>query len=214
MSEKRTEITPHLEQVLAPYWENVDELIVAIQDDLHRREKFPMQISREQVRFNAWMCRLIGAKRVLEVGTYLGLSAVGFAQALPPDGHVDTVEISDEHADIAEGWFQKGGLADRITLHRGAALDVVPRLHGPYDLCFIDAAKRDNRPLLELCIERTRSGGLILVDNAFRNGALGTDPADVDDAGTMEALEFARSSDQLDSIVVPIADGILACRRV
>jgi predicted O-methyltransferase YrrM len=214
MSEKRTEITPHLEQVLAPYWDEVDGLIVAIQEDLHRRQKYPMQISREQVRFNAWICRLIGARRVLEVGTFLGLSAVAFAQALPADGHVDTVEISPEHADIAAGWFREGGLADRITLHRGAALDVVPGLVGPYDLCFIDAAKRDNRALLDLCVERTRSGGLILVDNAFRSGALGTDDADPDDVGTMAALAFARSSDQLDSIVLPIADGVLACRRV
>jgi predicted O-methyltransferase YrrM len=213
MSEKRTEITPHLEEVLAPYWDEVDPLVVAIQDDLHRREKVPMQISREQVRFNAWLCRLIGAKTVLEVGTYMGLSAVAFAQALPPDGHVDTVEISDEHADIAEGWFREGGLTERITVHRGAALDVVPRLHGLYDVCFIDAAKRDNLQLLRLCIDRTRSGGLILIDNAFRSGALGTS-ADADDVGTMGALEFARSSDQLDSVVLPIADGVLACRRV
>jgi predicted O-methyltransferase YrrM len=214
MSEKRTEITPHLERVLAPYWDEVDPLIVAIQEDLHRRQKFPMQISREQVRFNAWMCRLIGARRVLELGTYLGLSAVAFAQALPPEGHVDTVEISDEHADIAEGWFLQGGLADRITVHRGAALDVVPGLPGPYDLCFIDAAKRDNRALLDLCIDQTRSGGLILIDNAFRSGELGTDATDADDLGTIEALDFARTSDQLDSIVLPIADGILVCRRL
>ena len=214
MSEKRTEITPHLEQVLAPYWEEVDPLIEAIQEDLHRREKFPMQISREQARFNAWICRLIGARRILEVGTYLGLSAVAFAQAIPADGHVDTVEISDEHADIAEGWFRQGGLADRITVHRGAALDVVPHLEGPYDLCFIDAAKRDNLALLRLCLERTRSGGLIMIDNAFRGGALGADGANGDDLATMEALDFARTSDQLDSIVLPIADGILACRRV
>ena len=214
MSEKRTEITPHLEQVLAPYWEEVDPLIEAIQEDLHRREKFPMQISREQARFNAWICRLIGARRILEVGTYLGLSAVAFAQAIPADGHVDTVEISDEHADIAEGWFRQGGLADRITVHRGAALDLVPHLEGPYDLCFIDAAKRDNLALLRLCLERTRSGGLIMIDNAFRGGALGADGANGDDLATMEALDFARTSDQLDSIVLPIADGILACRRV
>jgi caffeoyl-CoA O-methyltransferase len=214
MSEKRTDITPHLEQVLSPYWEEVDPLIIAIQEDLHQRGKYPMQISREQARFNGWICRLIGARKVLEVGTYLGLSAVAFAQALPADGHVDTVEISDEHADIAEGWFREGGLADRVTVHRGAGLDVVPRLSGPYDLCFIDAAKRDNRALLELCIERTRSGGLIMIDNAFRSGALGTDGADADDIGTMDALDFARTSDLLDSIVLPIADGILACRRV
>src|SRR3984893_4885900 len=131
MSEKRTEITPQVEQVLAPYWEKVDPLIESIQEDLHRREKYPMQISREQVRFHAWLCRLIGVRRVLEVGTYLGVSAAGFAHALPADGHVDTVEISPEHADIAEDWFRKGGLADRITVHRGPALELVPGLRGP-----------------------------------------------------------------------------------
>jgi predicted O-methyltransferase YrrM len=214
MSEKRTEITPSLERVLAPYWEAVDPLIASIQEDLHRRGKYPMQISREQVNFHAWLCRLIGARQVLEVGTYLGLSAAAFARAIPEEGHVDTVEIDPEHAEIAEAWFEKGGLAGKITVHRGAALEVVPGLTGPYDLCFLDGAKRDNLPLLRLCIEKTRSGGLILVDNAFRGGALGADNDDPDDRGTVEAIDFARGSDQLDSVVLPIADGILACRRI
>jgi predicted O-methyltransferase YrrM len=214
VSEKRTEITAQVEQVLAPFWEEVDQLIASIQEDLHRRQKYPMQISREQVRFHAWLCRLIGARRVLEVGTYLGVSAAGFAQALPLDGHVDTIEISPEHADIAEEWFRKGGLADRITVHRGPALELVPQLQGPYDVCFLDGAKRDNLPLLELCVERTRPGGLILVDNAFLSGALGSNPGDPDQKGTLDALEFARKSDQLDAIVAPVADGILICRRL
>lgn len=214
MSEKRTEITPSLERVLAPYWEEVDPLIASIQEDLHRRGKYPMQISREQVHFHSWLCRLIGARRILEVGTYLGLSATAFAQAIPAEGHVDTVEIDPEHAEIAEGWFATGGLSDKITVHRGAALDVVPGLRGPYDLCFLDGAKQDNVALMRLCIERTRAGGVILVDNAFRDGRLGADNQDPDDRGTVEALDFARTSDQLDAAVLPIADGILACRRL
>jgi predicted O-methyltransferase YrrM len=214
MSEKRTEITPSLERALAPYWDAVDPLITSIQEDLHQRGKYPMQISREQARFHAWLCRLIGAQKILEVGTYLGLSAVAFAQAIPSGGHIDTVEIEPEHADIAEGWFAKGGLSGKITVHRGAALDVVPGLGGPYDLCFLDGAKTDNLALMRLCVERTRSGGLILVDNAFRGGRLGEDDGDADDLATLEVLEFARRSDQLDAVVLPIADGILACRRL
>ena len=214
MSEKRTEITPSVENVLAPYWEEVDPLIASIQEDLHRRGKYPMQISREQVHFHSWLCQLIDARRVLEVGTYLGLSASAFAQALPPGGHIDTVEIEPEHADIAEGWFAKGGISDKITVHRGPALEVVPGLTGPYDLCFLDGAKKDNVALLRLCIDRTRVGGVILVDNAFRGGKVGADSSDPDDIGTVEALEFARTSEQLDAIVLPVADGILACRRI
>ncbi len=214
MSEKRTEITAALEEVLAPYWNEVDPLLASIQEDLHRREKYPMQISREQARFHAWFCRLVGAQRILEVGTYLGLSASAFAQAMGPGGHVDTVEIDPEHADIAEGWFRTGGISDRITVHRGAALEVVPSLAGPYDLCFLDGAKQDNLALIELCIDRTRPGGVILVDNAFRGGRLSATSTDPDDIGTIAALDYARTSDQLDSVVIPVADGILACRRI
>src|SRR5258708_32973675 len=209
MSEKRTEITPELEEVLAPYWDEVDPLIASIQEDLHRREKYPMQISREQARFHAWFCGVVGARRILEVGTSLGLSATAFAQAIGPGGHIDTVEIDPEHADIAESWFRTGGISDRITVHRGAALEVVPNLAGPYDLCFLDGAKEDNVALLELCIERTRPGGVILVDNAFRGGNLtvkSTDPADL---GTIADLDYARTSDRLDNRVVRRSGGSL-----
>jgi caffeoyl-CoA O-methyltransferase len=213
VSEKRTAVTPELEAQLVDYWGTADPLVLEIQEDIHRRETYPMQISLEQVAFHGWLCRLIGARRVLEVGTYLGLSAVGFAQSLPDDGRVDTVEIEDEHAYIAEEWFRRGGLEGKIKLHRGSALEVVPGLTGPYDLCFLDGHKPDNRPLMEICIERTRPGGLILVDNVFNDGAV-ADLSESGAAGARAALEFGRTSDLLDSIVVPVADGILVSRRL
>ena len=214
MSERRTTVTVELEKYLAPYWEDVHPLILKIQLDLHRREKFPMQISLEQVVFHGWLCRLTNARRVLEVGTYLGLSAAAFALAMPEDGHVDTVEISDEHADIAEGWFKEGGISHKATVHRGPALDVVPGLQGPYDLCFLDGAKQDNRPLMALCIERTRKNGLILVDNAFNDGRIADSNSEPAVVGTREALDFARTCAELDPVLLPVADGLLVCRRL
>jgi predicted O-methyltransferase YrrM len=211
VSEKRTEVTPALEEFMAAYWAAADPRVLQIQDDIHDRQKYPMQISLEQVAFHGWLCRLIGARRVLEVGTYLGLSATAFALSLPKDGHVDTVEIDDEHADIAEDWFRRGGVDAMVTVHRGSALDVVPTLSGPYDLCFLDGSKSDNRRLMEACIGLTRLGGLILVDNVFNNGAVGGD--DPNAGGARDALEFGRTSDKLDSVVLPVADGILVSRR-
>src|SRR5258708_39743482 len=131
MSEKRTEITADLEEILAPYWDEVDPLIASIQEDLHRREKYPMQISREQARFHAWFCRLIGARKILEVGTYLRLSAVAFAQAIGPERQVQTVQIDPPHADIAECGFRTGRVPHPNTVHLGPALDVAPHLPGP-----------------------------------------------------------------------------------
>ena len=210
MSEKRTEITPELERFLAPYWGSVDPLILRIQEDIHRRQKYPMQISLEQCVLHGWLCRLIGARRVLEVGTYLGLSAAAFALALPEDGHVDTIEVEAEHADVAEGWFRKGGLEKRITVHRGPALDVLPELTGTYDICFLDGDKKDNPRLLDLCAERTRKGGLVMVDNAFRDAEV---PTEVDDS-TRRTLALAREMKELDPVVVPVADGLLVCRKL
>jgi caffeoyl-CoA O-methyltransferase len=212
VSERRTAVSPELEKHLAGYWDAVDPLVRRINDDLHRREKYPMQISFEQVAFHSWLVRLVGARRILEVGTYLGLSGAAFALAMGDAGHLDTCEISDEHADIAEGWFREGGIADRVTVHRGPALEVVPTLEGPYDMCFLDGAKVDNPKLLELCVARTRTGGLILCDNVFRDGDLGNDSPE--SVATRALLEQALANPDLDPAVVPVADGILACRKL
>ncbi|MGI8607723.1 MAG: O-methyltransferase [Candidatus Dormibacteria bacterium] len=212
MSERRTEVTPELEGHLSAYWDSVDPLIRRINEDLHRREKYPMQISYEQVAFHGWLVRLVGARRILEVGTYLGLSSAAFALAMGEGGHVDTVEIEPEHADIAEGWFREGGIADRVTVHRGPALEVVPTLAGPYDMVFLDGAKVDNPKLMELAIPLTRRGGLILCDNTFRGGELGADAPDA--IATRELLAATRTNPELDPAVIPVADGILVCRRL
>lgn len=200
-------MTPELEAFLAPFWDDADPLLKRIQEDIHRRSKVPMQISLEQVAFHGWLCRLLGARRVLEVGTYLGLSSAGFAQA-DPGIQVDTIEIDPEHADIAEGWHREGGLQDRIRVHRGPALEVMAGLTGPYDLCFFDGDKNDNPGLIKEGIRLTRKGGVILVDNAFRDGRVPTES----DEGTRRALELARELPELDPVVLPVADGILACR--
>jgi predicted O-methyltransferase YrrM len=180
-----------------------------IRDDIHSRGKIPMQISFEQARLHAWLCRLIGARRVLEVGTYFGLSAAAFALA-SPEVEVDTVELEREHAEIAGAWLDKAGVGGRVHIHLGPGLEVVPGLSGPYDLCFLDGDKADNARLLELAIERVRQGGLILVDNAFRDGRTATDAGEP----TRATLELGRTHPALDSVVLPVADGILACRRV
>ena len=173
-----------------------------------------MQISLEQVVFHGWLCRLIGARRVLEIGTYLGLSGAAFALAMGEVGHVDTVEIDAEHADIAEGWFRTGGIADRISVHRGPATSVVPRAQGPLrPLLPRRPQGRQCSAPLELCAQRTRAGGLVMVDNVFSAGRV----SDLDSAEGGHARPrwtgraAARSSDP---VVLPVADGILICRRV
>ena len=90
-----------------------------------------IQVSAEAGRLLALLVRLAGATRVLELGTLFGYSGIWMARELPPGGRLDTVERETLHADAAEHWFERAGLADRVTVHRGAALDVIATLAGP-----------------------------------------------------------------------------------
>lgn len=120
--------------------------------------------------------RMIGAKRVLEVGTLGGYSTIWLARALPPDGHVVTLEADARHAAVARANFAQAGLAQRIELLEGPALETLPKLaataSGSFDLVFIDADKPSNPDYFSWALELTHCGSVIIVDNVVRDGAV------------------------------------------
>ena len=122
------------------------------------------------------LARGIGARRILEVGTLGGYSTIWLARALPADGRVVTLEIDAKHAEVARANFARAGLADRIELRLGPALDSLPQLlreaADPFDLVFIDADKPGNAEYFAWALKLTRPGSLIVVDNVVRNGAV------------------------------------------
>jgi caffeoyl-CoA O-methyltransferase len=121
-----------------------------------------------------------GACRVLELGTYSGYSALSMAEALPPDGRIDTCEISEEHAAVAQRYFDRSPYGDRITLHRGPALETIERLEGPFDLAFIDADKLNYANYYEAVLPKLAPRGLIVVDNTLWSGRV-AEPSDNDE---------------------------------
>ena len=130
-----------LEQYLSERYWSEDDLLREVRADIEQRGP-TIQVSAEAGRLLALLVRAAGAKRVLEIGTLFGYSGIWMARELPPGGHMDTIEIEEMHAEAAEHWFERAGLADRVTVHRGAGLDVLATLPGPYDVAFIDADKR------------------------------------------------------------------------
>ena len=122
------------------------------------------------------LARCISARRVLEIGTLGGYSTIWLARALPADGRVVTLEIDAKHAEVARANFARAGLADRIELRLGPALDSLAQLEreggAPFDFVFIDADKQNNADYFARALKRTRPGGLIVVDNVVRNGAV------------------------------------------
>lgn len=140
-----------------------------------------IDVSPLQAQFLALMVRISGARRVLEIGTLGGYSAIHMARALPDDGALVTLEVDPETAAVAIDNIDAAGLSDRIEVRVGAALDTLPGLEGeaPFDLIFIDADKRNNAAYTEWAVKLARPGSVIIVDNVVRGGAI-TDPDKTD----------------------------------
>jgi predicted O-methyltransferase YrrM len=167
----------------------------------------PAQASLMQI-----LLRAGGARTVVEVGTLAGYSAIAMARALPPEGHVHTIELEPAHADFAERWIARSDVAGRVTVHRGPGSEVLARLPvspGGADAIFLDADKSGYATYLEHGIRLVRPGGLILVDNAFAFGQLfDTEPSDPEVAAVRSFNETMAAEPRVQSVIVPIGDGL------
>jgi caffeoyl-CoA O-methyltransferase len=153
------------------------------------------------------LLRLAGARKVVEVGTLAGYSAIRAARALPPDGRVHTIELDPKHARIARENVAAAGLAATIIVHEGRALDVLPKLvpFGPFDAVFIDADKARYDRYGRWAAVNTRPGGLLVGDNAYLFGRLLEDSPE--GAAMRRFHEVARA--HFDTVCLPTPDGML-----
>jgi caffeoyl-CoA O-methyltransferase len=167
-------------------------------------------ISPEQASLMQILLRAIGARRVIEVGTLAGYSAIAMAGALPPDGRVDTIEIEPRHAAFAEDWVARSDAKGKVVVHRGAGLDVLPRFAADSaDAAFLDADKGNYPGYLRESLRIVRRGGLILVDNAFAFGQLFDErPTDREVEAVRAFNEVMARESRLQSVIVPIGDGL------
>ncbi|WP_197320194.1 O-methyltransferase [Saccharomonospora sp. NB11] len=149
------------------------------------------------------LAKLVGARRILEVGTLGGYSTIWLARALPADGRLVTIEADPTAVDVARRNIERAGLAEKVEIREGKALDVLPTLepdHPPVDLAFIDADKVNNPRYVRWALELSRPGSVIVVDNVVRDGRVieeGSDDASV--RGTREAIELLREEPRLDA---------------
>jgi predicted O-methyltransferase YrrM len=180
------------EQVFAEVDRFIGETIVREDEDLRgaveaaEAEGLPaIQVSPPQGKLLQLLVRLVGAKRILEFGTLGGYSAILMARALPPDGRLISLEARAEYAEVARRSIERAGMADRVEVRVGPALEALPELAqegaGPFDLVFIDADKVNTPNYFAWALERTRPGGLIIADNVVRKGTL-ADASDPDEA--------------------------------
>ena len=194
------------------YWEE-DDLLRALRTDLEARGP-AIQVSAETGRLLATLVAAVRARRVLEIGTLFGYSGVWIARALASDGSLDTLELSDMHADAAEMWFERAGLTDRVTVRRGPALSTLPDLTGPYDVIFLDALKTEYAEYAQHAGRLLAPGGLMLADNARWSDRI-ADPSvtDPDTEGLRRFHELISRDPGWSSTVVPVGDGVAVSVR-
>lgn len=187
-----------------------DDALLALREEADRCGLPPISISPDAGRLLQVLLRAIGARNVLEVGTLGGYSAIWMARALPEGGRVTTLEADPTHASFARRQFVRAGVADRVELREGRALDLLPALDGArFDAVFLDADKEPLPIYFDWAIRLLRPGGLLLADNALWGGRV-QDPS-IDDAATRGVREFNRrlaSDARVTGVVVPTHDGI------
>ena len=158
------------------------------------------------------LVRMMRPKRVLEIGTFTGYSALSIARGLDDDALLDTIEVDDELEDIAVSFFEKSEYGSRIRQHIGSALDVVPRLGECYDMVFIDGDKREYPAYYDMLLDGgyVHSGSFLMADNILWYGKV-AEPVAHNDKHTEAIIEFNRKvveDDRVDNVIIPIRDGI------
>ncbi len=219
MSRRTEALTDELYEYLLRVSLREPAVLRELREETGRLEKAQMQISPDQGQFMALLMQLIGARRTLEVGTFTGYSALVVALALPQDGRVIACDVSEEWTSIGRRYWEKAGVARKIDLRLGPALETLDGLlregrRDQFDFAFIDADKANYDGYYERCLQLVRPGGLIAVDNVLWHGKV-IDPAVTDaDTEAIRRLNAKLKSDERVTVsLVPIGDGLTLARR-
>lgn len=208
MSSESTTVTGAHFAYIAARTTPEDEFLRRLRSDAERAGIPPIHIAPEQAALLQVLLRSAGAREVIEVGTLAGYSAIVMARALPEGGRVRTIEFDPQHAAFARDAIARSDVADRIELHEGAGMNLLPKFNAA-DAAFLDADKASYPQYLEESIRIVRPGGLILVDNAFAFGQLFDDSPTDPEASAVKAFnEVMATEERLQSVIVPLGDGM------
>jgi len=159
------------------------------------------------------LSKMIQPKVVLEIGTYLGYSALCFAEGLADGGKVITLDINEETNKVARSFVEKSKYADKIEFHLGQAVDVIPTLPETFDLVFIDADKTNYSNYYNLVFDKLRPGGFILADNVLWSGKVLLDEKDESTQALHDFNKMVKADSRVSNVLLPIRDGLMVVRK-
>ena len=218
MPDKYVTLTPELYDYLVEHGARQDDVLRRLAAETEQLGDIAiMQIAPEQGAFMTLLVRAMGGRRALELGTFTGYSAICIARGLADGGMLVTSDISGEWTEIARRYFDEAGVADRIDLRLGPALETLRAMPDtePFDFAFIDADKAEYPDYYEECLRLLRPGGVIMLDNVLRGGqVLDSEDGDPRTAATRRVNDRAIADDRVEVAMLGVADGItLALKR-
>jgi caffeoyl-CoA O-methyltransferase len=215
--DKFTKLTPSLYEYMVAHGHNDDPIRRELAEETGKLGAISgMQISPEQGTLMGILARAIGVKSAVEVGTFTGYSSLCVARALPADGRLLCCDVNKEWTAIARRYWERAGVAGKITLKLGPAaetLRALPASHG-FDFAFIDADKSNYRTYYEEILARLRRGGLILIDNVLWSGAvLDESNQSADTKAIRELNDFVAHDQRVEAVMLPVSDGLTIAQK-
>jgi caffeoyl-CoA O-methyltransferase len=210
-------LTPKLYEYAVAHGHNGDPLRAELAVETAKLGRISgMQIAAEQGTFMAILAAAIGARSAVEVGTFTGYSSLCVARALPADGRMLCCDVNEEWTSIARRYWERAGVANRITLKLGPAADTlkaIPASH-TFDFAFIDADKSNYLVYYEEILKRMRPNGLIILDNVLWNGAIVDESVkDADTVALRAVNDFVVKDTRVEAVMLAVADGLTIVRK-
>ena len=219
MSIQTLQMTDELNDYLLKFGVRDDDLLRSLREETARDPMAQMQISPEQGQFLYLLVKMLGARNILEVGTFTGYSALNIARALPVDGRLICCDVSDEWTRIARRYWKRGGQDHKIDLKLAPAAETLKSLledgkQRTFDFAFIDADKENYDTYYELCLKLMRPGGVIAFDNVLWSGAVAKPANNSESTVAIKALNRKLHDDcRIELSLLPIGDGLTLARK-
>ncbi len=209
-------MTEEIEQYIKQHSQKEDPLLTRLNRDANVKLLNPRMVSGHiQGRLLSMISYMIRPKRILEIGTYVGYSAMCLAEGLAEGGKVITIDIDEEIEDMARAYIEQSEYADKIDFRIADALKLIPELDEVFDLVFIDGDKREYKAYYEASYDKLHQGGFMLIDNTLWNGKVLNAAASWDHQtqALIEFNDFLAADERVDRFILPLRDGLTFVRK-
>ncbi len=207
-------ISDQLQQYIDDHSMEESDLLKALDRETHQKVLQPRMLSGSyQGRLLALLAKMIGPKKILEVGTYTGYATLCMAEGLTTGGSIDTIDHNEELGDMQRRYFDQSPYGSQIVQHLGEAKDILKTLSGPYDLVFLDADKENYPHYFDLIIDKLETGGILLSDNVLWSGKVLEKATDEATSALQEYNHKINTDVRVETVVLPIRDGLTITRK-